>query len=182
MLSDVALTSTATPSAGTQAGTPLAKEPPIIAQHTPIPQSNSRFEAFPSKYIPMSTARFDYTYRVPPRMMHEDDESYTSSPWGSPLPVSLNSNDREKFDHTAGYSFGMEQDRSHGQNGTDAQVRRLSQLLNKTHIDQQSEFDSDTDSHGQRNMHHKGDQSGQIWQQDESRCASTQRYDTSPRP
>ncbi|KAJ1957934.1 hypothetical protein EC988_000575, partial [Linderina pennispora] len=163
MLSDVALTSTATTSATSQDSTPLAKEPPIIAQHTPIPQSNSRFETFPSKFIPMSTARFDYTYRVPPRM-HDGDESYTPSPWGSPMPVSFRHGDH-RFDRTAGYSFGMEQERLQSSSGTEAQVRRLSQLLNKTHLDQQSGFDSDADSHGQQ-MRHQRNQNGQTWQDD----------------
>ncbi|KAJ1962480.1 hypothetical protein GGI12_002625 [Dipsacomyces acuminosporus] len=137
MLSDIALTTTGaeSPSLSTAA-----------SASSTVPPS-ARYGSFPSKYIPLSTSRFDYSYRIPPRMRNE--ESAASSPWESPIPTALSSHacntpSGKNVDNTAGSSFAVEQSTESvpSMSRRDRQMRRLSQILNQTHLDQQNNVES----------------------------------------
>ncbi|KAJ2834506.1 hypothetical protein GGI24_000363 [Coemansia furcata] len=100
-----------------------------------------RFDPYVStpKHIPISSSRFDYTYRVPPRI-----PSNSVSPWESPAPASGMASPAlprtNGLDSDAGTPVRVKQeqtremDSSCANSTADVQVRRLSSLLDRTYI------------------------------------------------
>ncbi|KAJ2579579.1 hypothetical protein GGH95_003033, partial [Coemansia sp. RSA 1836] len=150
MLSDVATNSNISKirNVGSGNAPPLPQPSGLAMSHSMHNLSaKPRFDPFvPStKHIPLSSSRFDYTYRIPPHI--PDGSSYSASPWDSPDPASRSSNmaspalprangfdsDAERYEK-AGREQAREMDSSCTNSMADVQVRRLSSLLDRTRI------------------------------------------------
>ncbi|KAJ2344545.1 hypothetical protein GGH92_004434, partial [Coemansia sp. RSA 2673] len=150
LLSDVAISSN---TSHIRQGNDGHMKPPLVMSHSMHSlNTKPRFDRYISstKHIPISSSRFDCTYRVPPRI---PDDKYSASPWDSPNLASQSNytSNRESpalprnhvFDSDADTPVRAareqtrEMDSSCANSVADVQVRRLSSLLDRTSINHQ---------------------------------------------